>query len=80
MKRQDRRKHGAKKDHMDSESDGASDPMDDSAFEFNPEELREFVAADFVEVKADPAFREGLRKKLWTLVQDRYGRGPTRKN
>lgn len=80
MKPEDPRKPGAKKESMDSESENASHSLDESAIEFSPEELREFVAADFVEVKADPAFREGLRKKLWTLVQDRYGRGPNSKN
>jgi hypothetical protein len=39
------------------------------------EELRDFLAADLVEVKADPNFKEGLRSKLWAFVNDRYGHG-----
>ena len=42
--------------------------------EFTPVELREFLAADYVPSQADPAFKEGLRKKLWTLI--RNGPGP----
>ena len=47
---------------------------------FSDEELRDFLAADFLEVQADPAYREGLRRKLCTMVSERYGRGPERKN
>ncbi len=41
--------------------------------DFTPAELREFLAADYVPVQADPAFKETLRKKLWTLVSNRAG-------
>lgn len=40
---------------------------------FTPDELREFLAADYLETQADPTFKESLRKRLWTLVSDRYG-------
>jgi hypothetical protein len=40
-----------------------------------PAELREFLAADYVPNQADPAFKENLRKKLWTLVTNRNGSG-----
>ncbi len=47
--------------------------------DFSAEELRDFLAADVLEVQADPAFKEGLRSRLWTLVNERYGRdGPTK--
>lgn len=36
--------------------------------EFDEVELREFMAADDDPVTADPAFREQLRDRLWTLV------------
>jgi hypothetical protein len=39
----------------------------------DPAELREFLSADFVEEKADPAFRERLRSLLWEMVKRRYG-------
>lgn len=42
--------------------------------DIDPEELREFMAADWVEVKADPGFREQLRARLWKmLTQQREG-------
>lgn len=43
--------------------------------EFSTEELKEFLEGDTLPVQADPAFRERLRRELWALVQDRYGRG-----
>ena len=33
-------------------------------------ELREFLAADFDPIAADPGFKEHLRERLWTLVQE----------
>lgn len=33
-------------------------------------ELREFLAADFDPIAADPVFKEHLRERLWTLVQE----------
>lgn len=41
------------------------------AAEFETEELKEFLEADTVPVKADPAFRDQLRRKLWALVRSR---------
>jgi len=38
-------------------------------------ELHDFLAADYMETRADPAFRERLRKDLWRLVWSRYGPG-----
>ena len=46
---------------------------------FTQAELREFLAADYVPIQADPAFKEGLRKKLWTLIQHRPGLGSSSK-
>ena len=48
--------------------------QDDTAFEHQfsdvtLDELREFLEADVMDVKADPIFKERLRKKLWDLVQ-----------
>ena len=45
------------------------DPMD-----FDPDELREFLAADLMDVVAAPGFKEQLRRKLWRFVRTRYGR------
>ena len=48
--------------------------FEESAMEINPDELREFLEADLVGVRADPEFKESLRRKLWTLVRTKYGR------
>ena len=42
--------------------------------DFTIEELREFLAADSLEVPIDPAFKERLRRKLWDLVQEQVRR------
>jgi hypothetical protein len=41
------------------------------AAEFATEELKEFLEADTFPAKADPAFREQLRRRLWALVRSR---------
>lgn len=65
-----------------AERDGISASVDpDTAWleevtaDISPEELREFLAADFFPCEADPPFREALRKKLWALVRSFNGRG-----
>lgn len=35
---------------------------------FTMDELREFLEADLIDVRADPEFKERLRRKLWDLV------------
>jgi len=50
--------------------------IEDLASDVSAEELREFLAADGLDVPFDPEFKERLRKQLWTLVRDRYGPGP----
>ena len=64
---------------------GMSTKADDTAFEnqfsdsdVTLDELREFLEADMMDVKADPAFKERLRKKLWELVQAQSGRPSSR--
>ena len=46
--------------------------------EFDPDELREFLAADLMDVPIDPAFKRRLRSKLWNIVKFRYGRTSSR--
>jgi hypothetical protein len=46
--------------------------LDESELDFHPDELREFLEADLVDVPADPEFKERLRIKLWDLVRRRY--------
>ena len=45
----------------------------DSPADFDPDELREFLSADIMDVPHDPAFKEELREKLWALIRARYG-------
>jgi len=37
------------------------------------DELREFLEADGLEGRADPLFRERLRRRLWALLLERLG-------
>ncbi len=67
---------------MPPERDGSSASADsylawleDAAGDISPEELREFLAADFFPCEADPPFREALREKLWALVRSSSRRG-----
>jgi hypothetical protein len=46
------------------------------ANEFSSEELKEFLEGGLEPTQADPEFRERLRRELWELVQERYGRNP----
>lgn len=49
---------------------GEEATMDESieGIEYTAEELREFLAADQLEVHADPRFKERLRVRLWDLL------------
>jgi hypothetical protein len=47
----------------------------DNPMDFDPDELREFLAADIVDVPYDPAFKRALRDRLWALIRERYGDG-----
>jgi hypothetical protein len=42
--------------------------IEEIASEFATEELREFLEADQHPIEADPAFKEGLRDKLWKFL------------
>jgi hypothetical protein len=53
----------------------------DPALDFSAEELREFLEADHVAVRVDPAFKERLRRRLWDMVRLRgHSRGATEEN
>jgi hypothetical protein len=45
--------------------------MNEGATEFTVEELREFLEGDALNVHADPAFKERLRRTLWDIVRAR---------
>lgn len=46
-------------------------PMNEDAMEFTLEELREFLHGDVLGVRADPEFKERLRRVLWEMVRER---------
>ena len=48
--------------------------MDEAPMDFTMEELREFLEADGGGVRADPGFKERLRRKLWEIVRLRGDR------
>ena len=45
--------------------------IDDALTDVTAEELRDFLAADVLEVPVNLEFKERLRKELWDLVQAR---------
>lgn len=60
-------------------SDSELEVTNENATDFSIEELREFLSADFFEVHADPTFKQGLRDKLWQMLQSSsLGYGPPR--
>ena len=48
--------------------------VDDGLMDFTMDELREFLEADLIDVRADPEFKERLRRRLWDLVLARSSR------
>jgi hypothetical protein len=56
---------------MSTKHDDAT--MENQFSDVTLDELREFLEADIMDVNADPAFKERLRKKLWELVQAQSG-------
>lgn len=47
--------------------------LEESSSEVSLDELREFLAADSLDVHADPKFKERLRRRLWDMVVARSG-------
>ena len=56
---------------MGSHRGGQEQGMEDGSLEFTMDELKEFLEGDPVEVRADPAFKESLRRKLWEMMRAR---------
>ncbi len=50
--------------------------VDEAFMDFTMEELRDFLEADLVDVRADPEFKERLRRQLWKMVQAQSRREP----
>ena len=53
--------------------------MNEGAMEFTVEELREFLEGDVLDVRADPEFKERLRRMLWDMVRARRPQPPLRR-
>jgi hypothetical protein len=54
---------------MSAKPEGPS--MDDASMDFTMDELREFLEADADGVRANPGFKERLRRRLWEIVRFR---------
>lgn len=72
---------GGRKSTEKAEADAPSQkPMQDvnkkMSAEFSDDELQEFLEGDNLDVRADPAFKERLRRKLWEIVRSRMGDDP----
>jgi hypothetical protein len=70
LARMRRRREVAK---SDSGSEWERRGLDEGAMDFSPEELRDFLDSDRVDVEADPEFKERLRQKLWKMVRLQQG-------
>jgi hypothetical protein len=53
------------------DADREDEMMDDAIVEVTADELREFLEADALGVRADPVFKERLRRELWKIVRSR---------
>ena len=65
---------GAKPADSVESVESRKDVMIDGSLEVTLEELEEFLDADRLDVRARPEFKEGLRERLWALVQERRRR------
>lgn len=54
--------------------------VDDGLMNFTMDELREFLEADLIDVRADPEFKERLRRRLWELVLARASQNQKRRD
>jgi hypothetical protein len=52
-----------------SEPIAPSELVDFDPTEVDPEELRDFMSADLIDIQADPTFKERLRSRLWKIVR-----------
>jgi len=71
--------HGVKKVDRVSKPDfyREDEMMDDALVEVTADELREFLEADGLDVRADPTFKERLRRQLWEIVRSRARTEPS---
>jgi len=45
--------------------------LKEALIDVTADELREFLEADVMDVRADPVFKEALRRRLWEFVLTR---------
>ncbi len=69
-----KRREGSAKDTVGVIAKSEREDLNEDTMDFTMEELREFLEADHLEIRADPEFKERLREKLWELVQSRLRR------
>ena len=69
-----KRREGSAKDTVGVIAKSEREVLNEDTVDFTMEELREFLEADHLEIRADPEFKERLREKLWDLVQSRLRR------
>ena len=69
------RRKSRKKERDRTVADEEQEPevIEEIAAEFTTEELQEFLEGDNQPVEVDPAFKEGLRKRLWKILESRRG-------
>jgi hypothetical protein len=60
----------------ESDAERECETMGESVTDMELEELRDFLAADLLDVPVDPAFKESLRRRLWEMVRRRGWRPP----
>ena len=59
---------------MGSDAERDFEIVGESVTDTELEELRDFLAADLLDVPVDPAFKESLRRRLWGMVRRRAWR------
>lgn len=67
--------HGGDEGRQRRNQERANDVFNGLPNDISADELRDFLEADHLDVDADPLFRERLRRKLWSIVRDRFGGG-----
>jgi hypothetical protein len=60
---------GAAQPKADAQQDEMLKNEEQVSLEALEEELRDFLAADMLDVPVDPVFKERLRRELWEIVE-----------
>ena len=76
MKRLGLRRHRGSGSAREPDAERKYEIMSEPVTDTELEELRDFLAADLMDVPVDPAFKEDLRRRLWEMVRGRVWRPP----